>query len=104
MWALPEAHLKETIIDKTVYKKGHGEGHKERASRALSGPTGEERSGHGGGISDMRVWSSGHGAWCFHWQGTLYRGRSGARDGEVHVERCNLVLDGEKWGVCGEMY
>ena len=104
MRALPEAHLKETIIDKTVYKKGRGEGHEEGASRTLSGPTGGEGCGHGGGMSDVQVWSSGHGAWCFHGQGTSYRGRSGACDGEVRVERCNLVLDGEKWGVWGEMY
>ena len=31
-------------------------------------------------------------------------GAEGAHDEEVCVERCNLVLDGEKWGVWGEMY
>ena len=56
-------------------EKGCGEDHEEGESCALSGPTGGE--GHEGGMSDERVWSGGHGAWCFHRQGTLYGGRSG---------------------------
>ena len=56
-------------------EKGRGEDHKVGASHALSGPAGGE--GHGGGMSVMRVWSGGHGAWCFHRQGASYGGRSG---------------------------
>ena len=81
--ALPEAHLKEAIIDKTVYKKGRREGHEEGAGRTLSGATGGEGCGHGGGMSNMQVWSSRHGAWCFHGEGASCRGGLGARDGEV---------------------
>ena len=63
--------MKETIIDKTVYKKGREEGHEEGASHALSGPTGGEGCEHGGGMSDMWVWSSRHGAFLYRGSGVM---------------------------------